>query len=79
MKSTKRYPEVYRKASEYAKWLLHYPNADFDCTDAYNFRVRYAKENGLSYAEREAIWNQELRYALKFWDVSVSQLMACNA
>lgn len=78
MKSTKRYPEVYRKASNYAKWLLHYQDADFGATDAYNFRIHYAKENGLSRAECETIWNQELRYALKFWDVSTANLMACN-
>lgn len=77
-KTNKRNPQVYRVASEYAQMVLGYENADMCAAKADNAVRAIAKENGWTAEERETVWNTELRFALKFWDVSTETLMACN-
>jgi len=77
MKNT-RNAEVYKVASKYAQALLGYKNAHMRATEAYNAVSAIAKKNGWTLKERESVWNSELRYALKFWDVPVENLMAFN-
>ena len=79
MQNTNRYPKVYRIANEYVQAILGYEGKNMRATEAYNAVSAIAKENGWNAEMREKVWNSELRYAFKFWDVPVSQLMACNS
>ena len=76
--NNERYPEVYRIASEYALAMLGYEGHNMRPTEAFNLRRAIAKRLGWSADKIEQVWNNELRYALRFWDVSVADLMACN-
>ena len=79
MKNIERFPEVYRIASEYAKALLGYEDCNMRATEAFNLRREVARRNGWSIEKAEQIWNVELRFAIRFWDVSIETLMANNA
>lgn len=79
MKNIKRYPEFYRIANKYARFVLGYENENMTSDKAFSLRCEVEKKLGLDAIEGYEIWMNELSYALKFWDVPVSELMACNS
>ena len=78
MKNVKRYPEVYRIASEYTLALLGYEGHNMRPTEAHTAVREIARKLGWSSEKREQIWSFELRCAFQMWDVPISELMACS-
>ena len=79
MKNIERFPEVYRIASKYALAVLGYEGENMRATEAYNLRREIGKRTGWSFSKTEEIWDTELKFALRFWDVPIEVLMANNA
>ena len=75
---TTRNHEIYRVASEYARTILGYETASMSATQAFNAVRAIARANNWTLEHRESVWNTELKYALRFWNVSTADLMACN-